>query len=539
MKKISPVMVALLSSTFLSAPALAEWTPENKDGSAYNITAGTASDYNFTTTDGATTSYWKINLNADNFSTSDSISWSTDSIGSTGSVEVQLPNNKTKTLYYTYTKPANYTETNSRIENVYEGNATSKLFKNIEISSSGGAVYTDANGDNIASDFIGNSASGNGNIDGGAVNIYSSYGDTFGDVTGDFIDNHADSDNGVAHGGAISTNSRVFGNVTGDFINNGTSGTTAFGGAIYRSSSYGTTFGDITGNFIGNQAQGTNDAYGGAIYGSSTTFGDITGNFIDNHAEATNYATGGAISASELGNISGDFIGNSASGNSAAGGALSTNFAENATGNFIGNHVQGKESAVGGAIYSYSSYGGAFGNITGDFIGNYAVSDEGEAHGGAIFGDYTFIGISAKDGNTSLFSGNYVQNSNGDKDYEAIYMNEGELYLSTSNNGSITFDDKINGSNYDLNIYGDGTGVVKFNNEVKGVTNFTLGENSITHLGMNSKVYAENMIIDNSATLIVETSPIITVDVEVDKGNNTVNAGQIHVDNDIEGDYRV
>ena len=90
-------------------------------------------------------------------------------------------------------------------------------------------------------------------------------------------------------------------------------------------------------------------------------------------------------------------------------------------------------------------------------------------------------------------------------------------------------------------IYGDGTGVVKFNNEVKNVTNFTLGANSITHLGLNSKVYAQNMNISTSAIPSGNevSSPIITVDVEVDKDNNKVNTGQIYVDNDIEGDYRV
>ncbi len=185
MKSLSSVMVALLSSTFLSAPALAEWTPENKDGSAYNITAGTASDYNFTTTDGATTSYWKINLNADNFSTQDSISWSTESAGSTGSVEVQLPNSDTPTtLYYTYTMPTGYTETNTRLNNnLTSDNVNSKIFKNIGGSTQGGAVYVSGKdyGDiDMTSDFIGNYASGDNYIYGGAIYADDS---TFGNMT--------------------------------------------------------------------------------------------------------------------------------------------------------------------------------------------------------------------------------------------------------------------------------------------------------------------------------------------------------------------
>ena len=111
--------------------------------------------------------------------------------------------------------------------------------------------------------------------------------------------------------------------------------------------------------------------------------------------------------------------------------------------------------------------------VNSNFINNYA-SSSGIAKGGAILnmGDMT---ISAKDGGISLFSGNYV-NSNGVKSQEAIYvaafgkMNEsdlmdkmvssldgqnivislpkeakGSLVLNAVTNGTVLFNDKING----------------------------------------------------------------------------------------------
>ena len=123
---------ALLATTFLSTPAWADWTPENKEGAAYSIVAGSADDYNFTTTDGENTSYWKINLKADTFSTQDNISWSTEETGSTGSIEIQLPNSdETTTVYYTYTMPEGYPETSTRLTSITSDNVTSKVFENI------------------------------------------------------------------------------------------------------------------------------------------------------------------------------------------------------------------------------------------------------------------------------------------------------------------------------------------------------------------------------------------------------------------------
>ena len=59
-----------------------------------------------------------------------------------------------------------------------------------------------------------------------------------------------------------------------------------YGGAIGNcgTSSYQAVIGDITGDFIGNYASGYS-AYGGAIYNSDATIGDITGDFVGNWAQ--------------------------------------------------------------------------------------------------------------------------------------------------------------------------------------------------------------------------------------------------------------
>ncbi|MCI7698493.1 MAG: hypothetical protein MSQ05_03790, partial [Akkermansia sp.] len=119
------------------------------------------------------------------------------------------------------------------------------------------------------------------------------------------------------------------------YITTTTSGSPAYGGAIFASSSSPLTFignGDIT--FSGNYATSTADfAYGGAIFAdSSLTFSgnrDIT--FSGNYATGS-FAGGGAIYAS----------------------SSSLTFSGNGDITFGGNYATGS-SARGGAIHAYSS----------------------------------------------------------------------------------------------------------------------------------------------------------------------------------------
>ncbi len=164
------------------------------------------------------------------------------------------------------------------------------------------------------------------------------------------------------------------------------------------------TMGDITGDFVGNSVNG----YGGAIYNSGT-IGNITGDFIGNSTtDYYDHYFGGAIcNYGTIGNITGDFVGNSANGD---GGAISNgDHIGDITGNFIGNHAGG----YGGAIFNRSLYIDVeIGNIKGDFIGNYVKStDYGDSAGGAIYNEKGEIGDIT--GDFTLNSANGYQASGG------------------------------------------------------------------------------------------------------------------------------
>ena len=238
----------------------------------------------------------------------------------------------------------------------------------------------------------------------------------------------------------ISTSSQI-GNITGDFVNNsmntfinGEGNGYSQGGAIYNFSPDSTlvdkssVIGDIKGNFIGNTAltitskvvtldeikdyipvdkvpdslfTGTpGNAYsrGGAIYNNNaestdniSTIGNITGDFVNNSAYVKAWygeAYGGAIANfNVMKNITGDFIGNTA----------------------IVNYQNGSSTkAYGGAIYNAN---GTMGNLDGDFVANIAAVGSGdlsniknwngEAYGGAIANDKATIGT---------ITGNFVNN---------------------------------------------------------------------------------------------------------------------------------
>ena len=337
-----------------------------------------------------------------------------------------------------------------------------------------------------------------------------------GNINADFV--------GSSNGGtSYKTNSwSVMEHISGDFVNNYIKDDWGSGGAIFHynfgHSRNSSTINNIIGNFIHNYVQPINlDSFarGGAIYSSYVYIGTITGNFIGNYAQSGNsFVDGGAINndiEAAIGTINGNFIGNYAqSGNSSAiGGAIrnsSNSIIKNIlNSNFIGNYVKGNEDSAGGAIWSGKDI------------------------------------LITSDAGTSLFSGNKANDKSN-----AIYMsgtiwNQIDLNLSAVNKGTITFDDGINGSSYNINVTGDGSGVVVFNNLVENVNNFTFGAGSAVHLGLNGVINTQNMSISDSALVGKNAvfSPIIMVDVEVDKAANTVNSGKINVSSDVSGDYNI
>ena len=154
MKNLPSVVIALLSSTFLSAPA------------------------------------WAADVNVDvdylNGLTGSKTSWSENE-----GTEVTIGD---KTFYYNYTKPTDYEETSTAIGNsITADNVYHKLFSNITGTGNVGAIAaTSLSGAdiNIESDFVNNTATAtNSSAKGGAISAVGNV--TIGNISGDFLGNHS------------------------------------------------------------------------------------------------------------------------------------------------------------------------------------------------------------------------------------------------------------------------------------------------------------------------------------------------------------
>ena len=118
---------------------------------------------------------------------------------------------------------------------------------------------------------------------------------------------------------------------------------------------------------------------------------------------------------------------------------------------------------------------------------------------------------------------------------------KGQLTLESVNRGQIIFDDGIDGENYNIDVFGDGTGYVKFNNAVENVNRFAMNGGAVVHLGLNGRIYAQDFVSGSSSVYARAGAqkPLLTVDVMVDRENNTVHSGAIHVNGDVAGETNV
>ena len=405
---------------------------------------------------------------------------------------------------------------------------------------------------NITGNFIGNENTGINN----SRKITS--------ISGDFINNEV----GIVNEGYIT-------NITGDFVNN-TSTALSNSGKINditgdfinnsRAISNSGSIGYITGNFYSNN-QGINTSRGSYIE-------KITGNFIDNN---------GAISiGAEFTNqnleITGNFIRNNNTFNRyynfTGGGAIYTSSPiGKIKGNFVENKSQSIDDACGGAIYvsdyfqqylggTDGIHDGRINLVTGDFTANEAVSVNASATGGAIRNDghineivnssfynnaaigatsaqggaiYTSesLNIIAQDGGSSIFSGNYVQTGDSEKDYQAIFVGEANdailkniemhstikstqetpvVTLNANTNGTIRIDDKISGTPAPVGDY-----MIDRNR-----TKIWLDEEGNPLENPNMEVYSLNLTGDETGKIILNN----TVDAHEydDDGNVTAQA---------------
>lgn len=429
---------------------------------------------------------------------------------------------------------------NSTIENIKQS-----LFDNNKAKGNGGAIFNIGKIGNMEGAFTNNTTE---NGQGGAIYNNSA---NIGDITKSLFDNNKSS----WEGGAIFNSDASIGNIEGGFSNNSTS--QGQGGAIYNN---GAKIGNITKSFFVNNKAKSN---GGAIFNNNSTIGNIEGDFANNVTET---GQGGAIfnNNSTIKNITGSFDGNFAS--NYGGGIWNDSTIGNIKGNFS-NNVSGKE---GGAIWNIGKIGdisGIFYNNTAEngagifnikkysdtkansislvnssFIGNIAKNSASQEEiGAAVFSEGN-VSFKTNNGYNALISGNKVTGNADD----AFYIKNANLSLTAKENSSITFDDDINGNNYNIDVYGDSTGVVRFNGLVKNVNDMNLHENSITHLGINANIDAKNFYTEGNASIIKNPSimamssskgntPLLTVDVYVDRATNKVHSGTITVDGDISG----
>ena len=191
------------------------------------------------------------------------------------------------------------------------------------------------------------------------------------------------------------------------------------------------------------------------------------------------------------------------------------------------------------------------------------INNKASGKGGAVYGSDVRI---VADNGESRFSGNtaggksnavyvaglnniildqYYDEFDGNTIFEGIVIPAnapaGQLTLESVNRGRIVFDDGINGENYNIDVFGDGTGYVKFNNAVENVNRFAMNGGAVVHLGLNGRIYAQDFVSGSSSVYARAGAqkPLLTVDVMVDRENNTVHSGAIHVNGDVAGETNV
>ena len=370
----------------------------------------------------------------------------------------------------------------------------------------GGAIY---NNDSITGDikghFVGNFSQGNG----GAIYNYNN--SEIGDIEGDFIRNTSAGTAGVIYNG---TNS-IIGDIKGSFIEN----SAAFGGGVIRNTE--SQIGNIDGLFIKNYS----GQRGGAICNeNNSTIMDINADFIENSADKY----GGAIhnTNSEMGSITGDFIGNTTG---FGGGAIyNDRTIADISGNFIGNSSEER----GGAIFNTGDITGSI--INSSFINNYinynGTPDLDGPQGAAIYTNKDLNIIA--DNDSSIFSGNYTETADGVRDDNAIYVDGATLSFDLKNGGSIVMKDNIDGTNdYEVNITGDDKEMTTFymHNDIR---NSILSAGNTTLHTINDEVHTYNV---NSFTLTGDTNFVADVDLagedmdKIESDSYGTHMGNLHV----------
>ncbi len=348
-------------------------------------------------------------------------------------------------------------------------------------------------------------------------------------IKGDFISNNVQSHQVFCGGGLVgnfSTNNKTVSNkltqiedITGNFNENIVNVLSLFGGGLIGNYLYNITnsinnsvkIGNITGDFISNSIIVSKDSYTGLI-----------GNYVFSDAGNNNIAS--------IGNINSNFYNNSVkltsvNGKNSICGGIISNYQEgegsiaqikSITGDFINNKLINASLNIdsisqGGVIWNNGDITEGIKNSS--FIGNGVIATEGSAQGGAI---YTTKNLSINaDNGTTLFSGNYTQIGDDEKDYNAIYVasSSATLTLNSINNGVITFNDNIKGENgYTLNITGDISSIVNIHN--------TISNANLNVSGVGKVDFVDNITRDYNFVSITSDENVKYV-IDIDLANKT------------------
>ncbi len=416
-------------------------------------------------------------------------------------------------------------------------------------------------GTGVDKDFVGfSSFSLMGNLAGGTMNVKAD--EKTGVVNGEFasvrIISYGDND----AGGAIYNEGEIE-KINGSFVMiqfptpGGYEVKKIFGGAIYNSGNIGDVNADFLSNCIISSGGITQPIFAGGAIDNYGNVGNVKGDFVANYISATGEGLlkGGAINnEGTIASLTGDFRDNYIKGDGGKGGAINN---EGTIGSISGDFV-GNRAWNGGAIYSTE----ALDIINSSFEGN------GAKKGGAIYATDD-VKIVAKDGYEAKISGNHVVDDEGNKKSEAIYLgvkietqykhdkfgiNAYEdaalvpsLDFEAESGGKIVVDDAINyapiehvhgeyllmGNKYyidenggeisepkktltapaELNIKGDGTGVIALNNEVNGFDiNLYAGELAIGRNEENNALVTNpDGYLNNSSFAVLGNATLNTV----------------------------
>ncbi|MCM1073699.1 MAG: hypothetical protein NC334_07835 [Bacteroides sp.] len=344
---------------------------------------------------------------------------------------------------------------NNTNENFIEGETT---------ATTGGAIFNDGTIGDIEANFVENHVLGNkGNTEGGAIYNLRKIGNIKGVFSGNFA-----KENSSATGEWIYTQA----------------------GAIYNNGG-GASIGEITADFTNNYAQSENkDAKGGAIFnGDNAVIAKIKGFFGGNHVETANgpKAHGGAItnmSGAKIENLEDSmFVNNSAKGgNDAKGGAIynesSLGSAEEGIVNtsFIANSAEGKE-AKGGAIYTNTDLKitAKDGGVS-EFVNNNVTDTQGTRNEAIYADNAATVTLNAKTDGKILLSDKingsegYKVNITGDATGKVFVNNDILSSVITLENTNLYLgrDDVLNTSSLTLN-----SGVLSMINNQVGILNPT------------------------------------------------------------------